>query len=262
MFKLSVCGIGLSTLSLLTACQSTPTSVPPEAIQKAESYLRSQLKLATSVAIATQAQSVQQLSQADLCQTVAPTQTGFEIVLQAESSRYTLHTNQDGSAIELCSSEDAKPDSTNKFSGAGYTLRYPKDWQVQDEGLEASGQNLVRFSSPSSDPNNQSYAIVARIPMDKSDSQSVTALEPAAETPKGLKSTAYDVKSKGGKSGSQLEYTQKIANKSGTSANWRVKVLLINVEKFSYRIYSYKPESDTSPDKTFDLFVDSFTLIK
>jgi hypothetical protein len=248
--------IGTIAIAVLTACKSTPTSVPPTAIQKAENYLRSQFRLANSVAISTHAQSVQQLSQADLCQTAAPTQTGFEIVLEAEGTRYTLHTNQDGSAIELCSSEDAKPESTNKFSGAGYTLRYPKDWQVTDEGLEASGRNLVRFN-PALSASDQSYVVVARIPLDKADSQRLRTVDGLD-----LATTDFYVSKASKSSGSQVEYKQKIANKSGVTSVWKVKLLLINIDKFSYHIYSYKLESDASPDIVFDLFADSFTLMK
>jgi hypothetical protein len=246
--------VGISTLLVLTACQSKPSGVPTAVIQKAETYLRSQFRLADSVAIAVQSQSVQQFSQTDLCQTGAPSQAGYEIVLVVESSRFTLHTNQAGSAIELCNSEDAKPESTNKFTGAGYTLRYPKDWQVQDQGLEASGQSIVQFS-PATSANDPSYVVVARIPL-KADSQISSTIDGLD-----LANTDFYV-SKASKSGTQLEYKRKITNKSGVAAVWRVKVLLINVEKFVYQIYSYKPESDTSPDKMFELFADSFRLIK
>lgn len=57
--------------------------------------------------------------------------------------RYTLQTNQDASKIEICRSEDAKPETTGKYTGAGYMLRYPADWKAIDLGLEPSGASTV-----------------------------------------------------------------------------------------------------------------------
>ena len=146
--------IGIIAIALVS-CQPTPTpnqinATANPATEKAVSYLRSQLKLSPNVAIAVEAQKLQPANTSDLCQTTAPTQDGFEVALIADNMRYILQTNQDASKIEICRSEDAKPETTGKYTGAGYTLRYPADWKAIDLGLEPSGASTVIFT-PSRD---------------------------------------------------------------------------------------------------------------
>ena len=146
-----------SNLAMLTiawglwGCQQiSPTgNVSPNvstSMEKVTNYLRSQLNLSTNVSIVVESQKPQIANISDLCQNTTPTQDGFEVVLIAEDIRYILQTNQDASKIEICRSEDAKPELTTKYNGAGYMLRYPANWKVIDLGLEPSGASMVIFT--------------------------------------------------------------------------------------------------------------------
>lgn len=206
----------------------------------------------------------------DLCQTVAPTQEGFEVALVAEDTRYILQTNQDASKIEICRSEDAKPETTGKYNGVGYTLRYPADWKVIDLGLEPSGASTVIFT-PSKEAdlakdNNlekilqklqqsqQVYTIVARQPSD------AKAIADGSDKAKDILTIPFDAKVKGAKFGSKKEFTTAIA-----SNNWKVQVLTIEVDKFIYTVRYYQPITQSEPNssmpKAFDQFANSFALV-
>lgn len=275
--------IGIIAIALVS-CQQTPTpkstnpAVNP-ATEKAVSYLRSQLKLAPNVAIAVEAQKPQPANTSDLCQTTAPTEDGFEVALIADDMRYILQTNQDASKIEICRSEDAKPETTGKYTGAGYMLRYPVDWKAIDLGLEPSGASTVIFTPSQAialgaDRNDliknlqqsqQVYTIVSRQPID-----SKVIASDGSENAKDLVTIPFDSKVKGAKAGSKKEFTTAIANSSGSSNStiWKVKVLTLETDKFLYtvRYYqpdSYQPDAKGNPNSftAFEQFANSFALI-
>ncbi len=275
--------IGIVAIALVS-CQQTPTpnstnpTVNPTT-EKAVSYLRSQLKLAPNVAIAVEAQKPQPANTSDLCQTTAPTEDGFEVALIADDIRYILQTNQDASKIEICRSEDAKPETTGKYTGAGYMLRYPADWKAIDLGLEPSGASTVIFTPSQAialgtDRNDlikklqqsqQVHTIVSRQPIDRK-----AIASDGSENAKDLVTIPFDSKVKGAKSGSKKEFTTAIANSSGSSnsTNWKVKVLALETDKFLYtvRYYqpdSYQPDAKGNPNSftAFEQFANSFALI-
>ncbi len=272
--------IGIAAIALLVSCQQnspnaspSPTTAPTAnpVTEKAISYLRSQLKLSANVAIAAESAKAQPANITDLCQTVAPTQEGFEIALVAEDTRYILQTNQDASKIEICRSEDAKPETTGKYNGAGYTLRYPADWKAIDLGLEPSGASTVIFT-PSKEvdlakDNNlekiiqklqqsqQVYTIVARQP---SDAKAIAS--DGSENAKDVVTIPFDAKVKGAKAGSKKEFTTAIA-----SNNWKVQVLTLEADKFLYTVRYYQPVANGEPNspmaKAFEQFANSFALV-
>ncbi|TYQ26552.1 hypothetical protein [Pseudanabaena sp. UWO310] len=284
--------IGIVATGMLVSCQpnlpQSPTSTSNPTTEKAISYLRSQLNLSSSMAIAVESQKSQSVNISDVCQTVAPNQDGLEITLIAENMRYILQTNRDASKIEVCRSEDAKPETTGKYTGAGYILRYPAEWKAIDLGLEPSGASTVIFT-PSREIamgegsrdktelvnklqlNQQVYTIVSRQALDGK-----AIATDGEETAKDLVTIPFDAKVKGAKSGSRKEFTKKFtkelpaaiansSNKQPTSTQWKVKVLTLETDKFVYRVCYYQPEAKESPDspnaKVFDQFANSFSLI-
>ena len=282
MQKFHIC-IGVVAAGLIWGCQPTPSTsptAPPTAnptTEKAINYLRSQLNLSPNVAIAIESQTQQLANISDLCQTSPPTQNGSAIALIAEDIRYILQTNQDASKIEICRSEDAKPETTGKYTGAGYILRYPADWKAIDLGLEPSGASTVIFT-PSRDvdlagDNNldkllqklqqsqQAYTIVARRPINAK-----AIASDGSENAKDLVTLPFEAKVKGAKSGSKKEFTTAIANSSGSPTNWKVKALTLETDKFLYSVRYYQPDSKTDPNsstaKAFEQFANSFALIQ
>ncbi|MCL1493319.1 MAG: hypothetical protein M1G31_21525 [Pseudanabaena sp. Salubria-1] len=272
--------IGIAAIALVS-CQQTPSNnatAPTNnlATEKAISYLRSQLKLPPTVAIVAESQKTQPANTNDLCQTAAPTQAGFEIALVAEDMRYTLQTNQDASKIEICRSEDAKPETTGKYTGAGYMLRYPADWKAIDLGLEPSGASTVIFTPSREIPvggekndlikklqqSQQVYTVVSRQPID-----SKAIASDGSDKAKDLVKIPFDSKVKGAKSGSKEEFTTAIAaaDAPNKSTSWKVKVLTLEADKFIYTVRYYQPDSQNaanSPNSSaFDQFVNSFALI-
>jgi len=273
--------IGIIAIALVS-CQQTQTlnstnPIANPATEKAVSYLRSQLKLAPNVAIAVEAQKPQPANTSDLCQTTAPTEDGFEVALIADDMRYILQTNQDASKIEICRSEDAKPETTGKYTGAGYMLRYPADWKAIDLGLEPSGASTVIFTPSQAialgaDRNDliknlqqsqQIYTIVSRQPIDRK-----AIASDGSENAKDLVTIPFDPKVKGAKSGSKKEFTTAIANSSSNTGssnqtNWKVKVLALETDKFLYTVRYYQPESRSAPNgsSSFEQFTNSFALI-
>ena len=274
----------LAIASFLFGCQQiSSTGNVSTSTEKATNYLRSQLNLSTNVSISVESQKPQVANISDLCQTVPPTQDGFEVALIAEDIRYILQTNQDASKVELCRSEDAKPELTTKYNGAGYMLRYPAAWKVIDLGLEPSGASMVIFTpSPevlkgedNSKPakiqeklqeKQQVYAIVTRKPIDAK----AIAPNDGSETAKDLVTTPFNPKIKGAKSVSKKEFTKElpVVNKPESSSSnsliWKVKVLTIETDKFIYTIHYYQPnlKNDANIDnKGFEQFANSFALI-
>jgi hypothetical protein len=275
--------IGITAIAgLVVSCQPTPstnpTSTPNNNLdrEKATTYLRSQLKLSPNIAIVVESQKPNPANTSDLCQTTAPTQDGFEIVLIAEDVRYTLQTSQDASKIEVCRSEDAKPETTGKYNGAGYILRYPSDWKAIDLGLEPSGASTVIFT-PSRDATlasesdldkllqnlqqrQQVYAIVTRQAIEGK------AISDDSVKAKDLVTTPFDATIKGAKSGFKKEFTLAIANSSGSPTIWKVKTLALETEKFVYTVLYYQPDFNTDPNtstsKAFEQFANSFALIQ
>lgn len=267
--------IGIAAIALVS-CQQNPTAPTNNlATDKAISYLRSQLKLSPNIAIVAQSQKPQLANTNDLCQTTAPTQDGFEIALIAEDLRYTLQTNQDASKIEICRSEDAKPETTGKYTGAGYILRYPANWKAIDLGLETWGASTVIFT-PSREinlgtdknalvkklqQNQQIYVIVTRQP------DGIAIASESSDKAKDMVNIPFDPKVKGAKSGSKQEFTTAIA--SGDSPNkstiWKVKVLTLEADKFIYTVRYYQPDSqnasNSSNSSAFELLANSFALI-
>jgi len=270
--------IGIAAIaSALVSCQQTlstnstssPNSNP--VTEKAINYLRSQLNLPMNIAIVAESQKQQSANTSDLCQTSAPTQDGFEIALIAENMRYTLQTNQDASKIEICRSEDAKPETTGKYTGAGYILRYPADWKVIDLGLEASGASTVIFTPSQTiavgadrkkligilQQTQQVYTLVSRQPIN----DQAIAVD-GSENIKDLVKIPFDPKVKGAKSGSKQEFTTAIAN---SSTIWKVKVLTLEADKFIYTVRYYQPDSQKvsngANSLAFEQFANSFALI-
>ena len=263
--------------SVIVSCQQTPstnsTSSPNSnpITEKAINYLRSQLKLPPNITIVAESQKQQSANTSDLCQTSAPTQDGFAIALIAENMRYTLQTNQDASKIEICRSEDAKPETTGKYTGAGYILRYPADWKVIDLGLEPSGASTVIFTPSQAisvgadrekligtlQQTQQVYTIISRQPINDN-----AIASDGSENAKDLIKIPFDPKVKGAKSGSKKEFTTAIAN---SSSIWKVKVLTLETDKFIYTVRHYQPApqntANSSNSSTFDLFANSFALI-
>ncbi len=268
--------VGIMAIALVS-CQSSPSSSSQmiDAGKKSADYLRSQLKLSPEVMIGWESQKIQPANINDLCQTTAPTESGFEITLIAEDMRYILQTNQDASKIEICRSEDAKPEVTSKYIGAGYILRYPADWKAIDLGLEPSGASTVIFT-PSREgnleklqQNQQVYAIVTREPID-----GVSVPKDGSEIAKDLVTVPFDAKVKGAKSGSKKEFTREFikestANNSTNSTIWKVKVLALETDKFIYTIRYYQPTpkdpntkvSEKVSEQVFDQFANSFAIV-
>ncbi len=276
MLKLHI-PIGIVAIVSLAGCQQTPPTISTtdSTTSKAISYLRSQLKLSANVAIIAESQKPQSANSSDLCQTSAPTQDGWAIALIAEDTRYTLQTNQDASKIEICRSEDAKPETTGKYTGAGYTLRYPADWKAIDLGLEPSGASTVIFT-PSRDneatlqklqQSQQVYAIVSKQPVSKQPLDSVQDTKNnLKDNPQNLVTIPFDAKVKGAKSGSKQEFTTAIASGAGNPIIWKVKALTLETDKFIYTVRYYQPDSQNDPNtstaKTFEQFANSFALIQ
>jgi hypothetical protein len=281
----------LTITSVLFGCQQIPpTGNLSSSTEKVTNYLRSQLNLSTNVTISVESQKPQIANISDLCQNTTPTQDGFEVALIAEDIRYILQTNQDASKIELCRSEDAKPELTSKYNGAGYMLRYPANWKVIDLGLEPSGASMVIFtpnpevlkSEDNLSPvklqqklqqSQQVYAIVARKPIDGKAiaSNNSNSFNDGSETAKDLVTTPFDPKIKGAQSVSKKEFTKgmpdanKPENSSSNSLIWKVKVLNIETDKFIYTIHYYQPnlknDSNIEKPKIFEQFANSFALI-
>lgn len=282
----------LAIACLLFGCQQiSSTGNVSTSTEKATNYLRSQLNLSTNVSIVVESQKPQIANISDLCQTATPTQDGFEVVLIAEDIRYILQTNQDASKIELCRSEDAKPELTTKYNGAGYMLRYPTSWKVIDLGLEPSGASMVIFTpspealSPeflkgedNSKPakiqeklqeSQQVYAIVARKPIDGKAiaSNNSNSFNDGSETAKDLVTIPFDPKIKGAKFGSKKEFTKEFreTNTGKLSSNdlvWKVKVLTLGTDQFIYTIHYYQPDkkNDSNSLNSFEQFANSFAL--
>jgi len=284
----------IAITSFLFGCQQiSSTGNVSTSTEKVTNYLRSQLNLSTNVTISVESQKTQIANISDLCQNTTPTQDGFEVVLIAEDIRYFLQTNQDASKIEICRSEDAKPELTTKYNGAGYMLRYPAAWKVIDSGLESSGASKVIFTpSPEAlkgednlnpvklqqklQQSQQVYAIVARKPIDAKASNTSNSFNDGSETAKDLVTTPFDPKIKGAQSVSKKEFTKgftkgmadanKPENSSNNSLIWKVKVLTIETDKFIYTIHYYQPnlknDSNIENTKGFEQFANSFSLVE
>jgi hypothetical protein len=290
--------IGIAAIAgLFVGCQQTPSPSPTstgitnpvnDTTNKAITYLRSQLNLSPSLAIVAESQKSQAANINDLCQTATPTQDGWEIALIAEDTRYILQANQDASKIEICRSEDAKPATTGKYTGAGYILRYPAYWKAIDLGLEPSGASAVIFT-PSRETNlasenlgennleklrqklyqsQQVYTLVLRHPIDSKAIASNNFSDDSLKA-KDVVTIPFDAKVKGVKSGSKKEFTIAIANTSPNVSSeaipWQVKVLTLETDKFIYTVSYYQPKSGNaanSSEKVFEQFANSFALIQ
>jgi len=277
--------IGIAAIALLLfSCQQTSSPAIDVANEKvgnnAISYLRSQLNLSPNVAIVVESQKPNPANTNDLCQTVAPTQVGFEIALVAEEMRYILQSNQDASKIEICRSEDAKPETTGKYTGAGYVLRYPAAWKAIDFGLEPSGASTVIFTSSPEvsreidlaggnelgrflqklQQGQQTHVIVAKQPL-----VGKAIASDGSENAKDLVKIPFNAEVKGAKSGSKKEFTTAIANSDGKPTIWQVKVLTLESDKFLYTIRYYQPNPKNDPSisvsKDFEQFSNSFALV-
>ncbi len=273
--------IGIIAIALVS-CQQMPTPSPTSspnmvlAGKKASDYLRSQLKLPTEVMIVWESQKLQPANINDLCQTTAPNEVGFEFTLVADQMRYILQTNQDASKIEICRSEDAKPETTGKYTGAGYMLRYPADWKAIDFGLEASGASTVIFTPNrevklSEEKNilvktlqekQQVYVVVSRQPID---SKAIGSDDLGKA--KNLVEIPFDPQVKGAKTGSKKEFNQEITGAANKSTLWKVKLLTLTTDKFIYTVQYYQPNPQkeskipNSNLSNFDKFANSFALI-
>lgn len=238
-------------ISSAIACQPTQ-NIPRKVAEKAEAYLRSQLYLDRNVTISTETQAEQQINQTDLCQTTEPLEMGFQIVLVADGSRYTLHADRTGNNVEICMAEDAQRDTFTKYTGAGYTLKYPQSWQVTDEGLEPNGTSRVRFESPE---RSQGYIEVERLPQ-------ASAELNTAKNIKNFKEENIDATPLGAGSGNVQEYSELILAKSGVRQEWQVKALVLKNDKFVYKVKFLSLETGSVLEKDFDQLVREFKLIK
>jgi hypothetical protein len=233
------------------ACQPTKP-VPSKVTQKAEAYLRSQLKL-TSNSVTVEAQAEQPINKKDICQTTEPAQVGFVIVFVAEGSRYKVHSDRGGNKIEICTAQDAQADTFEKYTGAGYTVKYPQSWQVVDEGLEPNGANRVQFLPKD---RTQGYLVVQRI-----SPQSVAELI-TSKNLKNFKEEKFDATSMGASSGSKQEYIEMVVVKSGQQKEWQVKALLLKNENFVYKLQLFYSGDKNPLEKDFEQFTRDFQLIK
>lgn len=259
---------------ILIGCQSPPAN---DWSAKVITYGRSQLGLNPSQALQIESQQPQTVNTVDICQTTEPTEVGFVVKLLAGDIRYILHTNADASKIEICGSEDAQPAATGKYTGAGYTLRYPANWQVIDFGLERSGASTVIFtpqlSAESVNPEAalqglqkqlRTHVIIKRIPLSQADSAKLP------EDAQNIGEVPFDYQVKAAKASSKVQFTEAIANSNNGSnnvTNWQVQALTLETEQFIYTIRYYQPDA---PDLTkdgnkipnqFEQFVSSFSLI-
>ncbi|NUN66240.1 hypothetical protein HCU40_16140 [Pseudanabaena biceps] len=268
----------------LTSCQQNSSNKPltvndpnnPITI-KAISYLRSQLNLPANLEIVVESQKANLSNTSDLCQIEAPTQEGLEIVLVTDGLRHILQTNKDASKIEICRSEDAQPQSTNKYIGAGYMLRYPADWQAIDFGLEPSGASTVIFT-PNRQINGKSEKSLTKLIKELQESQQVYTI--VAKRPVGNQAIAdesfsseiikdpviipFDAKVKGAKSGTKKEFTTAIGNSSSSTNLWLVQALTLETDQFIYLVRQYRPniqKDDKAAKAAFDQFADGFALI-
>ena len=268
----------LAIACILISCQSPPAN---DLTTKVIAYARSQLSLNSSQAVNIESQQPQPVNTSDICQTTEPTQSGFVIKLVTADIRYILHTNADASKIEICGSEDAQPSATGKYTGTGYTLRYPANWQAIDFGLERSGASTVIFTPQlvSEKPierlnpetvlqnlqrNLQTHAIIKRIPIAQS------SLAKLPEDAKAIGEVPFDYQVKAAKSGSKMQFTEAIATSNNISnkvTNWQVQALNLETEQFIYTIRYYQPDApDLTKDGSkipnqFEQFVSSFALI-
>lgn len=233
------------------ACQPNQ-NIPSKIVEKAETYLRSQLHLARNIAVNAEAQAVQQINQNDPCQITEPLEMGFQIVLVADSSRYTLHSDRSGNNVEICMVEDAQPDAFAKYTGAGYTVKYPQSWRVMDDGLETNGTNRVQFV-PSD--RSQGYIEVERLPQ-------VPAELDTSKNIRNFKEEKFDANSLGASSGIMQEYVELVVAKSGERQEWQVKALKLAKDKFVYKVKFFSSESESLLEEDFDRFVREFKLIK
>jgi hypothetical protein len=235
----------------VVACQPTQP-VPRKVVEKAEAYLRSQLHLASNIAITAEAQSAQQINQSDLCQTSEPSEIGFQVILVADGSRYTLHSDRGGKNVEICMAQDAQPDAVAKYTGAGYTVKYPQSWQVEDEGMEPNGKNRVQFIPLE---RSQGYIEVERLPQQAVESDT-------ARNIKEFKEEKFDASTLGATSGRRQEYIEMVVAKSGAQREWQVKALLLKIDNFVYKVKLFRSEDGSPLEKDFEQFVRDFKLIK
>ncbi|OIP71185.1 MAG: hypothetical protein AUK48_12765 [Oscillatoriales cyanobacterium CG2_30_44_21] len=266
---------------VLIGCQQNPSnsstgnSLDSAIASKAISYLRTELNLSADLAIVAESQKKNPANINDLCQAMPPVEEGLEISLVAAGQRYILQTNADASKIELCHSEDAQPPTSSKYTGAGYLLRYPSDWQVTDLGLEPTGTSTViftptRFTIPTEQSLDQilqglqqSHQIYTAIAKRAVDNQSISSDLVASEVPKDLITTPLDTQSRGFKSGTKRRFNTSRKDKSGSEKIGNIEELTFVTEQFIYTIRHYQPslQPDMAATRAFEEFVDSFTLI-
>jgi hypothetical protein len=238
-------------ISSAIACQPAQ-NIPKNVVEKAEAYLRSQLQLEPNIAVNTEAQAVRQINQNDPCQIAEPLEMGFQIVLVADGSRYTLHSDRSGNNVEICMAEDAEPDVFAKYTGAGYTVKYPQSWQVIDEGLEPNGNNRVQFKPAE---RSQAYIEVERLSPE-------TAELDTAKNIKNFKEEKFDATPLGASSGSMQEYIELVVAKSGERQEWQIKALKFKNDKFVYKIKLFSSENESRLEEDFARFIQEFKLIK
>ncbi|PZU92818.1 MAG: hypothetical protein DCE90_17645 [Pseudanabaena sp.] len=265
---------------VLVSCQQKPSNSstgnrPSATVNKAISYLRSELNLAVDLEIVAESQKTNTANINDLCQAMPPTEEGLEIALVAAGQRYILQANSDASKIELCRSEDAQPQTTTKYIGAGYLLRYPSEWQVTDFGLEPTGASTVIFSPTRINiateqsleqflqelqQSQQVYTLIAKRAVT---TQADNGDRISGEVSNNLITTPLDVQSKGFTSGTKRKFTTNIKNKSGEENLANVEELTFTTEQFIYTIRHYQPspQQDIATAEAFKQLVDSFTLI-
>lgn len=266
---------------VLVSCQqnrsnSSTGNRPDRAIaNQAISYLRSELNLSADLAIVAESQKINPANINDLCQAVPPTEEGLEIALVAAGQRYILQANADASKIELCRSEDAQPQTSAKYIGTGYLLRYPSAWQVTDLGLEPTGASTVIFTPTRL--NIQTEQSLDRILQELQQSQQIYTLiakraitaQPNnseiadAEVTQDLITTSLDAQGRGFKSGTKRKFTTNNKDKSGSENIGNVEELILETDQFIYTIRHYQPslQQNISTTEVFEQFSDSFTLI-
>lgn len=235
---------------LLTSCRAgapdQPQQAPANVVQAAQAYLQQQENLSQRPQVVNS--TAADWNPADLCQTLEPTQPGYGVTLQTADALYRLHTNQDGSRVELCAAE---LDSARAapYTGPGYTVIYPSDWTVIDEGFNAQKLSQVRFV-PRDQPDGPLFFLVQ--------AQAQTTLAAAANaTLHDLqqRSPAPSLKVQPISPSQQAELTLTLTE---NSKPYRLHNVYRPAGGKIYRLAYQAPQPDNRYDQAFATFVQSF----
>ncbi|MBD2103150.1 hypothetical protein [Leptolyngbya sp. FACHB-261] len=233
------------------------TAAPTAVIQIAKDYLQKEEGLVQVPEVVES--NAAAWNTADLCQTPTPTEPGYAIRFKAEASTYQVHTNQDGSQIQICQAElDSL--SSAAYTGPGYKVDYPVGWQVLDEGLAPGQLSRVRFlpGDAPADPSAASLFFLierqAQAEPEAAAQATLTALKKTADSVQDVQLETPKADTKGPRVIQTLVLTQ-----SGQS--YRVRSVYVRGGSKSYRLTYQAPSNDQRFDEAFDQFVNSFAPI-